>query len=594
MRHLFLLSTTVILSISISASALAQAPSVPGRQLSPAILAELHHLENQFDLALSQDCTPDRCFSKGCSYVAHAVTDRPPTTSLPGLGQEKGPGSSPTQEYLTLARCGFAHEKSVRAKDVTALVKRLEQKLSKGWLVVQVQNEALLPISPRLREPKPEKADTPPPPPPEPEEEPIDLADEPVEWDFAVAARELWLSLLPHFSWMIALFLVTIAALIIIWALRRLGRESPEEQALLAQLAAGESETEEEPEQPAQLEEAPGEAVAELPEKSESTQSEEDKYVGSQLHLWSEKFTAVTDEDQVNGIQELLGEWLRAGEMALLAKAVLLFPESLPLAFPSDGELGTAKLVLSDYLKTVDPNDLPSDEDFFKQLNQHALSTSLATQADAELIRSLREEFGTGGLARLMDALPARHGALLFSLAPVDSQHEVARMLKPELTVDAAEQLLASNRMAKAETAYLFDVLGALRKDEAIPAPPAASDVADRGRVFDAGGAVSILLSHVTAEERAELFSAALSKSNGAFPQWYEEILFGEMLINLPAEMRTNIVLDVDINGLGAWLSLEQPAFRERFTGGLTPALQAALHGARPMGSRADKMTLAR
>ena len=46
-------------------------------------------------------------------------------------------------------------------------------------------------------------------------------------------------SLLPHFSWMIAVFLVTVAALTLIWALRRLGRETIEEKALAAQLAAG-------------------------------------------------------------------------------------------------------------------------------------------------------------------------------------------------------------------------------------------------------------------------------------------------------------------------------------------------------------------
>ena len=54
----------------------------------------------------------------------------------------------PAQEYLTQARCEFAHEKSVAARDVQALVRRLEQRLSKGWLQVTVGRQVLEPISP--------------------------------------------------------------------------------------------------------------------------------------------------------------------------------------------------------------------------------------------------------------------------------------------------------------------------------------------------------------------------------------------------------------------------------------------------------------
>ena len=56
----------------------------------------------------------------------------------------------PVQEYLTQARCEFAHEKSVSPRDVQALVRRLEQRLSKGWLQVTVGRQ-----NPRIPSPPP-------------------------------------------------------------------------------------------------------------------------------------------------------------------------------------------------------------------------------------------------------------------------------------------------------------------------------------------------------------------------------------------------------------------------------------------------------
>ena len=85
-----------------------------------------------------RDCAPERCVSKGCTYRDHAVVDLPRNSSLPGLGQSEGLGAVAPQEYLTQARCELAHEKSIASKDVQALVKRLEQRLSKGWLQVTV------------------------------------------------------------------------------------------------------------------------------------------------------------------------------------------------------------------------------------------------------------------------------------------------------------------------------------------------------------------------------------------------------------------------------------------------------------------------
>lgn len=129
-----------LLALALPLSALAQTSvtPVPQKHIPSPVLMELRALESQFDLALARDCAPERCVSKGCVYRDHVVVDMPHSSSLPGLGHSEGPGSVPPQEYLTSARCDFAHEKSVSSRDVQALVRRLEQRLSKGWLQVTV------------------------------------------------------------------------------------------------------------------------------------------------------------------------------------------------------------------------------------------------------------------------------------------------------------------------------------------------------------------------------------------------------------------------------------------------------------------------
>ena len=95
--------TVVVLSLWAGATMAKKPPRVPKRQIPPAVVSELRLLEHQFGRALAQDCAPERCFPKGCVYVSHTAVDQPAATSLPGLGQDPGPGSVPNQVYLTAA-----------------------------------------------------------------------------------------------------------------------------------------------------------------------------------------------------------------------------------------------------------------------------------------------------------------------------------------------------------------------------------------------------------------------------------------------------------------------------------------------------------
>ncbi len=548
---------------------------IPRRQIPPAVLAELARLESRFELALYADCDAERCYSRGCTYVDHAVIDQPRSTSMPGFGLDPGPGSVDSQEFLTQASCSFAHEPTEDASDIQALVRRLQSKVSTSWTVVSVDNQALQPIPDYLRQPP--SADNIPE--PEPELEEI-VEAEPDEWlTMAIAGRELWHTLLPHFFWMIAIGLASLAGMALIWAWRRVGRDSLEEQLMLAQLTGG-------------GEDAPAEgAEAVVGEVADDVSD----FVAQQDAAWRQRLagTAEDGSDEAE-LEALIHELLRSGDMPLLAKAVLTFPRHFPAAFPSGGEVAAAKLALADYLKTVDVSALPDDDAFFESLNRHALSAALTTQSDARIVRSLREDFGAAGLVAFIADLPARPGALLFALSPVDKQHEMVQLLSAHQAADLSEELLRSDRMDPVEADYIFEVLRAARGDAPLPPAPNAGAVLDRGSAIDAASALSVLLPKIPASARSGLFDAAMQRLNGSLPEWYRGIFTADMLLSLSAESRADLMLEIDIETLAAWMSIQDADTRSDLLDGLPNALRASVGSISGFASRAQQLELAR
>ncbi|MEO1173252.1 MAG: hypothetical protein AAFX94_14560, partial [Myxococcota bacterium] len=434
-----------MLSLFVTLTPALAVAQVPTGQIPASVLAEVRALEARFDEALIQDCSTERCFSKGCTYSDHMVIDQPKPAALPGLGESVGPGGGgPVQEYLTRARCEFAYEKdAVASEDLASLTRRLRRKLSKGWLSVSIRTSALDPISPGLQKAQQNE---------EPElEEPTVIAPTPEVWS---PRRELWASLLPHFWWMIGLPLLTLMTLIVIWALRRLGRESLEEKLLLKEL------------------DAPTEPKV-------SPEPTEPKPVDEERKKWAKRFSpsGANVDESVDG---MLREWLRSRDYPMLAKAVFVFSENLPEAFPSDGDLASHKLEFADFIRKVDESELPSDEAFFAALNQHAAASSLLSHPDSEIYRRLRDEFGPSGVVELLAELPTRYGAHAFVLAPAEVRREASVLLDPPSRVRIARQLMTSNRLSRDESAYLLEALRAAEDGDTIPSPPVDSGIADR------------------------------------------------------------------------------------------------------------------
>jgi hypothetical protein len=98
----------------------------------------------------------------------------------------------------------------------------------------------------------------------------------------------------------------------------------------------------------------------------------------------------------------------------------------------------------------------------------------------------------------------------------------------------------------------------------------------------------------VAAEERRALFTRALQRASGAFPRWYENILYPDMLLRLPNEVRSDLLLEVDVKELAGWSSVQHPVWQEGFLAQLAPSMQAAVRANMGFASRAEQLRMAR
>ena len=86
-----------------------------------------------------------------------------------------------------------------------------------------------------------------------------------------------------------------------------------------------------------------------------------------------------------------------------------------------------------------------------------------------------------------------------------------------------------------------------------------------------------MLFPHIESTDRQALFAGALERFGGSLPHWYEEIAFNHMLSALPDEVRKDLLLEVDVRGLAAWLQTQRADWRHSFTRELSGPLQNAL-----------------
>jgi hypothetical protein len=308
---------------------------------------------------------------------------------------------------------------------------------------------------------------------------------------------------------------------------------------------------------------------------------------------WSARLAAFDPAKPDPELQAAIRELLRAGELAVLAKAALRFPNTLPAAFPSGGDIAGPKIALAELLRDADPRTLPTDAELFAALDRYALFAALVTQGDAGVVRSVREDFGTAGLARLVQQLPARQAAILFALAPLETRYELVGLLTEAQTTALSAELLRSNRLGPEETADLFAALQAAQRGDTLPPPYAQAEVADHGAPFDSTGALSTLLPKLSPLARATLFQDAQRALNGSLPAWVQGVLTPDMLFALEPEALADLLLSVEVEALAAWASLLDGDARARVIGAAPESLRRSIEAVSVFPNRAQQVLLA-
>lgn len=568
LRFAAILFSSVILG---AVAATAAEVAVPRVQLPGAIVAELRQLENQFELALSQDCPGDKCFSRGCVYLSHETVDKPRSRSLPGLGEpEGGPGSVQSQEHLTGVRCELAVESTIASKDVSTLVKRLEQKLSRGYLIVSIEAKALPPLPFGLKQ-------TPTPTPQTPVATPtpavavatpkgaagaILSAQESPKWTFEQATRELWLSLLPHFSWMIAVVLGTSALMLLIWAWRRLGQETLEEKAMLASLAQSDTGSKDKLGSEATALAGANDPRAQsqdslVGEDQDGTSAadasaDDARFVRRQAELWRVKL-----EGDSKVFNELAAEWLKQHHFPLIAKLLLNFDLEVTEVLPARDDTAQDSLLFADYMRQMDHALLPSDATFFRSLQKHSVAAAVAGNSSLEVYARLRDEFGASELASLIARMPPRLGAILLSLAPSDFLGETSLLLEDVQRREMTLSLISSNRVSPAELSAVVSFVKSACSDSKLPenvAVRVASGV-QHGRTMGVERVLGALLPRLSQAERKQVIEHEKARFGGTLPQWCLGIFYPEMLTRVPADMRNQMLLQLEPRELATWLT---------------------------------------
>ena len=137
--------------------------------------------------------------------------------------------------------------------------------------------------------------------------------------------------------------------------------------------------------------------------------------------------------------------------------------------------------------------------------------------------------------------------------------------------------------------------MGSTRPTSDRSQPPGRVDeILDRGREFDAAGALSVLMPAIEPKERTGLFAESLKRPTDPFPLWYENILYPDMLLRLPKELQVDTLLEVDVKGLAGWFSVQRSDWQEGFLSQLSPAMQNAVRANMVFGSRSDQFRYAR
>ena len=518
----------------ISLSAVAQNKKEVLRQYPENVHSELQDLSGKFAQHLYENCAESKCFYKGCVVKSTRGLSKA-SNNLPGLpGIDNTAVKRATQSkaaQLSEATCYFAHTDKVKTKDAIKLKGFLQTVLSikdTTKVVVVAQSVRALPESLKQEDkPKPEKkAEAPK---PEPTPEPFVPKEPKLTQDQALV--EFWEAVVPHFFWMIGILLATVSAFVIIWALRKIGRLSPEEQLMLATESKA-SDTSESANQDTEVEE-----------------SESDR-VFIEKQAWILKI-----KENPAPFQNVLKSWFDEKNYPYIAQATLTFQNQAESILNSKEGSFEDRIEFADFLKHTPLSKLPSQSDLFKKLSLGYVSVAALNREDISLVQLLRNNFESSGLAQLISSASFPTAAYLYALSPVSSLKGVNTLLSVSLKAEIVKELLKSNRISPQN---LSQTLNFVKKSIGLSVPEEQlsehTSISGFGVSIQTARALSFLMADLPSEQRIQLVKSIIAENNGVLPTGLENIVYPEMLLHLQDELRNDILLNTQPEVLLHWL----------------------------------------
>jgi len=534
------------------------AVSVPKSQVPPVVVAEIKKLENQFDLALNQDCVSDKCFSRGCVYVSHETVDKPRSGSLPGLSEgEPGPGSVPAQEYLTAARCEFALEGSWSPKDTSILVKRLEQKLSRGYLVVSVEAKILpaLPVSLKstpMATPTPISTVTPAP-------------SDPLETDVYPWHRlfnDLWRTMLPHWYWLTGLILAIIGFLVVLWAIRKLGKETALDRAL-AEAVAKETAESAQPLEVTQPEPKPSDKTNLNPQSFDLELTNEER------ELWTQR--AQNQMSILAKTGSLMAEKGNSFEFCLLLKQL-----GIPLAKVLESEHWPQKIVQKAASSLpAGPQEIQEKKMITYLLEKNFLQAQFILSPTNYFERRLAEEVGPTDHA-LKPTSDSDNDELLVlaALWPILSLSEWIKMLSWPKKLNLAKQIISNTKVKRSLIQKVFE------QNLKIEIEPQIKISLQQPKNLDNALVFSTLASACLPIQRNELAQSLEEAFPHQEPDWVQGIFIPQSLMLLEETHRNDLILGMEPDNMAAWFYGLPFSLRKSILEGLPEAAHKSLEKA--------------
>ncbi|SMF71099.1 hypothetical protein [Pseudobacteriovorax antillogorgiicola] len=498
----------LVLAVVWGAPIFGQTANRPKEKIPAEMLMQVRELDLAFQNLLRQECPQETCVYRGCVYQRHEVVTMQANRSLPGLStgtRDQVKGNEP-QYFLSRARCEYAYETSLSKDDVANLDRRLAAKLSKG--ILKVSMKAIpLPDAPRFAaEDLPSQSQT--------------ILEKFIEKHFDTGVLAL-------------LGLVTI--LILIWAFRRLGKDSLEDKLRYMQLKK-------------EIESDSGKSE----EKPEEQVSLDERISGLRSYF----------SEDPKRLQNIGRHWLEERNFEALAYTSHVLAKTDLAILPDDLDLIQAKIAFQNYMKREFTYDSVQLESHVKELENQVGTLSAQLDDRTELFHDFFQGSHGKGLADICQSLPADAAATILVLAPDELQREASAYLGENQTYGIALRYLRSPLFSEQDLGDAEQVIRSAMAGEAVQLAPRAHQV-DFGVRLTIVEPLSQMMAKMSQDNRDRLWQDARAMNGNRLPNWAAGIFYPEMLDKLDDQQVKALCLECDAKRLAPWFASELDLTRQ-------------------------------